>query len=67
MPKVNPEHEKARRKQILEAALACFMESGFHETTVDDVAAGAELSKGAIYTISLFIRVKGVRRFACSG
>ncbi len=50
MPKVNPEHEKARRKQILEAALACFMESGFHETTVDDVAAAAELSKGAIYT-----------------
>jgi AcrR family transcriptional regulator len=37
------------RGEILDAALACFAERGYHETSVDDIAARAGLSKGAIY------------------
>jgi len=38
-----------RREEILEAALACFSARGYHESTVDDIAARAGLSKGAVY------------------
>jgi AcrR family transcriptional regulator len=42
--------EKARRRQeILDAARLEFFERGFHDPTVDDVAARAEVSKGTIY------------------
>ena len=37
------------RGEILDAALACFVERGYHGTSVDDIAARAGLSKGAIY------------------
>jgi AcrR family transcriptional regulator len=37
------------RGEILDAALACFAERGYHETSIDDIAARAGLSKGAIY------------------
>jgi len=37
------------RGEILDAALACFAAHGYHETSVDDIAACAGLSKGAIY------------------
>ncbi len=37
------------RGEILDAALACFAARGYHETSVDDIAAKAGLSKGAIY------------------
>jgi AcrR family transcriptional regulator len=38
-----------RREEILAAALSCFAERGYHETTVDDIASRAGLSKGAVY------------------
>lgn len=42
--------EKAqRRREILDAARQVFFERGFHNPTVDDVAARAEISKGTIY------------------
>jgi TetR/AcrR family transcriptional regulator len=42
--------EKAQRRQeILDAARLEFFERGFHQPTVDDVAARAEVSKGTIY------------------
>jgi TetR/AcrR family transcriptional regulator len=42
--------EKARRRQeILQAAKVVFFGKGFHQATVDDVAAHAEVSKGTIY------------------
>ena len=42
--------EKARRqREILKAAREVFFTRGIHLATVDDVAARAELSKGAIY------------------
>ncbi len=37
------------RGEILDAALACFSSRGYHETSVDDIAERAGLSKGAIY------------------
>jgi AcrR family transcriptional regulator len=37
------------RGEILDAALAGFSERGYHETSVDDIAARAGFSKGAIY------------------
>ncbi len=38
-----------RRQQILEAALAVFLEKGFNATKVSDVAARAGVSQGTIY------------------
>ncbi|MBK7916587.1 MAG: TetR/AcrR family transcriptional regulator [Chloroflexi bacterium] len=50
MPKMKPEALEARRNQILQAALKCFVETGYHKTSVDDIASQAGLSKGSIYT-----------------
>lgn len=38
-----------RKHQILQAAMACFAEKGFYETTMDDVVERANLSKGSLY------------------
>jgi len=40
---------EASRDAILDAALRCFAKRGYHETSVDDIATAARLSKGAIY------------------
>jgi TetR/AcrR family transcriptional regulator, repressor for uid operon len=50
MPKVSEAHVEARRQQILEAALACFLRKGFHQTTTDEICAEAALSPGALYS-----------------
>ena len=49
MPKVSEEHKEARKRQILEAAVYCFAEKGFHPTTMQDICKRAELSPGAVY------------------
>lgn len=49
MPKVSPEHQEARRQQILKAAIYCFAEKGFHTTTMQEICRKAELSPGAVY------------------
>ncbi|MFO7918610.1 MAG: TetR/AcrR family transcriptional regulator [Anaerolineae bacterium] len=38
-----------RRAQLHEAALACFGDKGYHQTTMDDIAAESGLSKGTLY------------------
>lgn len=38
-----------RRNQILVAARKCFLSKGFASTTLDEIAAAAELGKGTIY------------------
>ena len=38
-----------RRAEILASAEACFTKSGYHATTIDDIAQRCGLSKGAIY------------------
>ena len=49
MPKVSDAYRDARRRAILDAALACFERRGLHGTTTDDIAAEAGVSNGALY------------------
>lgn len=48
-PKVPEAYLKARREEILGAADKCFMEKGFHNTTMQDIYKAANLSPGAVY------------------
>ena len=38
-----------RKEKILEAALLCFNEKGYHKTSIDDIALHGKISKGGIY------------------
>ena len=38
-----------RRREIIDAALACFTEAGFLATTMDDIRRRAEASNGSVY------------------
>lgn len=38
-----------RKEEIFEAALYCFNKKGYYETSIDDIAARAEISKGGVY------------------
>jgi AcrR family transcriptional regulator len=49
MPKVDDAHFAARRRQILDAAAACFAREGFHRTSMQDIVREADLSAGLIY------------------
>jgi AcrR family transcriptional regulator len=49
VPRVSDEHLTARREQILDAARACFVRNGFHQTSMQDVIREAGLSVGAVY------------------
>jgi TetR/AcrR family transcriptional regulator len=41
--------KKTREQEILSAARALFMEKGYHNTTLDEIAHKAEFAKGTIY------------------
>ena len=49
MPKVSEAHREARRDQILDAAVACFLRRGVRATTMAEIIAESGLSAGAIY------------------
>lgn len=60
MPQQTPEQSRVpatkrdaavakRRRQILEAALMCFLENGYHQTGVRDIAKRAGVSLGNLY------------------
>jgi len=49
MPKVTEAHLEARRQQILDAAAECFVQQGFHHSTMQDICRQAALSPGAVY------------------
>jgi AcrR family transcriptional regulator len=49
MPRVAEAARAARREQIIAAGLACFARSGYHATTMADVASQANVSKGTPY------------------
>jgi TetR/AcrR family transcriptional regulator, repressor for uid operon len=54
MSEINPlksaaEHSEERRHQILRAAMTCFARRGFHQTTMSDIGAEAQISVGLIY------------------
>ncbi len=42
-------HPDLRKEEIFEAALDCFIKKGYYETSIDDIAARAGISKGGIY------------------
>jgi AcrR family transcriptional regulator len=44
-----PSVEAERRQQILDAALTCFSRTGYHQATMDDLAAELPFSKGLLY------------------
>lgn len=45
----NPDLTQRRRGQIMAAALACFHRKGFHQTSMQEICAEADMSAGAIY------------------
>lgn len=49
MRKVDPEKHEAKRRQILEAASACFAEKGFHRTSTAEICARADMSPGNMF------------------
>jgi TetR/AcrR family transcriptional regulator, transcriptional repressor of aconitase len=49
MPRVTDSYLESRRRQIMDAAVACFAREGFHRTTMQDIVAETGLSAGAIY------------------
>ena len=49
MPRKRQQQTENRRGQIVEAALACFIASGFHQTGMRDIADAADVSLGNLY------------------
>ena len=49
MPSKRTEAADDRRRQILNAAVVCFAETGFHQTSMHDISAQAGISVGLIY------------------
>ena len=49
MPKVSQEHRQVQRARVLKAAHICFSRNGFHQTSMDDILAEANMSAGALY------------------
>jgi TetR/AcrR family transcriptional regulator, transcriptional repressor of aconitase len=49
VPKVDDAHFAARRRQILDAAGACFAREGFHRTSMLDIVRESGISAGLIY------------------
>ena len=49
MPKISQAKRDARQQQILDAALVCFSENGFHQTGMADIVSRSGLSHGAVY------------------
>jgi len=49
MEDVSKNKEQDRKSEILDAALELFVEKGYHETTILDIANAAGLTKGGVY------------------
>ncbi|MDO8616087.1 MAG: TetR/AcrR family transcriptional regulator [Dehalococcoidia bacterium] len=49
MPKLKPEELETRRREIIEAARACFLRNGFHQTTTDEICREASITPGGLY------------------
>jgi AcrR family transcriptional regulator len=50
VPKVSEAHRHSRRRQILDASMACFTRRGFQRTSMEHIIGEAKLSAGAIYS-----------------
>ncbi len=49
MRTVNPELQSRRRAEIISAAEGCFLKRGFHQTSMQNIAAASGLSMGLLY------------------
>ncbi len=49
MPKLTKQQQSQRQNAILAAAERCFLRTGFHKTTMQDICKEASVSAGAIY------------------
>ncbi|HET8994282.1 MAG TPA: helix-turn-helix domain-containing protein [Rhodococcus sp. (in: high G+C Gram-positive bacteria)] len=49
MPRVSEAHRVARRAEIIDAALRCFIRAGYQRTSMADIITESGLSAGAIY------------------
>lgn len=49
MPKLKPEEIATRRQEIVDAARACFLKNGFHQTTTDEICREASITPGGLY------------------
>jgi AcrR family transcriptional regulator len=49
MPKLKPQELETRRREIIEAARACFLRQGFHRTTTDEICREANITPGGLY------------------
>jgi AcrR family transcriptional regulator len=49
MPKLKPEETEQRRREIIDAARACFLRSGFHQTTTDEICREGAITPGGLY------------------
>jgi AcrR family transcriptional regulator len=49
MPKLKPEELETRRREIIDAARACFLRTGFHKTTTDEICREANITPGGLY------------------
>ncbi len=43
------DRKEKRKEKIFKAAVKCFNDKGYYETTIDAIAAKAKVSKGLIY------------------
>lgn len=50
MPRLTDATKAARRAQIIEAAISCFLEKGYTNTSVSDIIKASGLSSGSIYS-----------------
>lgn len=50
MPRLTEATKAARRAQIIEAAIACFLERGYTNTSMSDIIKTSGLSSGSIYS-----------------
>jgi len=49
MPKLKPQELETRRTEIIDAARTCFLRSGFHKTTTDEICREANITPGGLY------------------
>jgi len=45
----NPDRVRERRESLINAAIAVFIEKGFHNATVRDIGRAANMTQGTIY------------------
>ncbi len=50
MPRLTDATKAARRAQIIEAAITCFLEKGYTNTSMSDIIKASGLSSGSIYS-----------------